>query len=89
MPQRRRKLNKDFEKSIAKAKKEIELITAKIHDIYDEDIQGEYKTAFALPLQNYIALDNSYKKVGFNEDVVAIHEGYKQALAKFLSEYEI
>ena len=47
MPQRRRKLNKDFEKSIAKAKKEIELITAKIHDIYDEDIQGEYKTAFA------------------------------------------
>ena len=46
MPKRRRKLSPELEKHISLAKKQIELITAIIHDIDEEDIQEEYKAAF-------------------------------------------
>ena len=46
MPKKRRKLNKDMEAQMAAAKRKIELVSALIHDIRDEDIQGEYMAAF-------------------------------------------
>ena len=46
MAKRRRKLSPELEKKISLAKKQIELITAIIHDINDDDIQEEYKSAF-------------------------------------------
>ena len=47
MPKKRRKLSKEHEKSISIALKEIELILAKINDINDDDIRGEYAISFA------------------------------------------
>ena len=47
MPKKRRKLNKEMEAEMAAAKRKIELNMALIHDIRDEDIQGEYLEAFA------------------------------------------
>ena len=41
MAKRRRKLSPELEKNISLAKKQIELITAIIHDIDEEDIQEE------------------------------------------------
>ena len=43
MAKRRRKLSPELEKNISLAKKQIELITAIIHDIDEDDIQEEYK----------------------------------------------
>ena len=43
MAKKRRKLSPELEKNISLAKKQIELITAIIHDIEEEDIQEEYK----------------------------------------------
>ena len=47
MPRKRRKLSKEMEADMAAAKRKVELITALINDIRDEDIQGEYLEAFA------------------------------------------
>ena len=46
MPRKRRKLSKEMEAEMAAAKRKIELIMALIHDIRDDDIQGEYLEAF-------------------------------------------
>ncbi len=89
MPKKRRKLNSDFEKLIAKSKKETELITAKIHDIDEEEIQDEYKSAFTAVLQEYMNLEEAYKTVGFNEDVENIYKSYLLLMEKFTDEFEI
>jgi len=41
MPKKHRKLNKEMEAEMAAAKRKIELISALINDIRDEDIQAE------------------------------------------------
>ena len=46
MAKKRRKLSPELEKNISLAKKQIELITAIIHDIDDEDIHKDYMSAF-------------------------------------------
>ena len=46
MPKKRRKLSADMEKQIASAKRKVELVTAIIGDIEEEDIQGDYRLAF-------------------------------------------
>ncbi len=89
MTRKRRKLSPDLEKKISLAKKEIELITAIIHDIDDEEIQEEYKQAFLPVFSGYMALDQSYKDVGFNEEVENIYSTYIEALLKFKNEYEV
>ena len=89
MPKKRRKLNPELEKNIAIAKKEVELITAKIHDIYDEDIQEEYKKAFLQVVSLYMALDQAYKQIGYNDDVIGLYTEYNTKLDSFKSEYEI
>ena len=89
MAKRRRKLSPELEKNISLAKKQIELITAIIHDIEEEDIQEEYKSAFLPVMSSYMSLDQMYKDVGFNEDTTNIYQLYLSNLERFKSEYEI
>ena len=86
---RRRKLSPELEKNISLAKKQIELITAIIHDIDDEDIQEEYKSAFLPVMSAYMSLDQMYNKMGFNDDTNNLYNLYLTNLDKFKSEYEI
>ncbi len=89
MAKRRRKLSPEFEKNISLAKKQIELITAIIHDIDEEDIQEEYKSAFLPVMSAYMSLDQMYKDIGFNDDTSNLYNLYLANLEKFKSEYEL
>ena len=89
MPKRRRKLSPELEKNISLAKKQVELITAIIHDIDEEDIQDEYKTAFLPVMSSYMSLDKMYNDFGFNEDTSKLYQLYLSYLDKFKSEYEL
>ena len=89
MAKKRRKLSPELEKNISLAKKQIELITAIIHDIDEEDIQEEYKSAFLPVMSAYMSLDQMYKDVGFNEDTSNLYQLYLTGLEKFKNEYEL
>ena len=89
MKKKRRKLSKDFEKLIASSLKEIELILAKINDIDDDDIRGEYAIAFA-PIKSMIAIiSTEYTQYGFLDTSDGLYAKYSSALDKFKEEYEI
>ena len=80
MKKKRRKLSKDFEKKIASSLKEIELILAKINDIDDDDIRGEYAIAFA-PIKSMINIISSeYKQYGFIDTSDQLYSKYSSAL---------
>ena len=89
MAKRRRKLSPELEKNISLAKKQIELITAIIHDIDEEDIQEEYKSAFLPVMSSYMSLDQMYKELGFNDETNSLYNLYVSNLDKFKSEYEL
>ena len=89
MAKRRRKLSPELEKKISLAKKQIELITAIIHDIDEDGIQEEYKSAFLPVMSAYMSLDQLYKEVGFNDETTNLHQLYLTKLEKFESEYEL
>ena len=89
MAKKRRKLSPELEKNISLAKKQIELITAIIHDIEEDDIQEEYKSAFLPVMSTYMSLDQLYKEVGFNEETSNLYELYLINLEKFKNEYEV
>ncbi len=89
MAKRRRKLSPELEKNISLAKKQIELITAIIHDIDEDDIQEEYKSAFLPVMSAYMSLDQMYKDIGFNEDTANLYKLYLTNLDKFKNEYEL
>ena len=89
MAKRRRKLSPELEKNISLAKKEIELITAIIHDIDEEDILEEYKSAFLPVMSTYMSLDQMYKEVGLTEDTTDLYKLYLSNLDSFKSEYEL
>ena len=89
MAKRRRKLSPELEKNISLAKKQIELITAIIHDIEEEDILEEYKSAFLPVMSTYMSLDQMYNEVGFNDETANLYNLYLSNLEKFKSEYEV
>ena len=89
MAKRRRKLSPELEKNISLAKKQIELITAIIHDIEEDDIQEEYKSAFLPVMSTYMTLDQMYKEVGFNEETTNLYQLYLSNLSIFKGEYEL
>ena len=89
MKKKRRKLSKDFEKKIASSLKALELILAKINDIDDDDIRGEYAIAFA-PIKSMISnISSEYKQYGFLDTSDSLYSNYSLALDKFKEEYEI
>tara|TARA_Y100001968_G_scaffold321506_1_gene356057 strand:- start:55035 stop:55304 length:270 start_codon:yes stop_codon:yes gene_type:complete len=89
MPKKRRKLNKDMEKSIASAKQTVELITAKINDIDEEDIQVEYRQAFQPAVLESTTLAEYYKTSGFTEESDEMLINFNKYLKSFLDEYEL
>ena len=89
MPKKRRKLNKEFESQISTALRKVELISAKINDIRDEDIQDEYKVAFERVRGMYVYFSNLYKTEGYTEKTQDGHQIYSDLLKVFEEEYEI
>ena len=89
MPKKRRKLNKDMENQISAAKKKVELITAKINDIEEEDIQIEYRQAFQKVVIEITTLSEYYKTSGFTSESEKMLSNYSDYLDKFISEYEL
>ena len=78
-----------METEIASAKRKVEFITAIIHDIEEEDIQGEYLIAFE-PIKVCVKhLSELYIQYGFNDDTQSTLGLYTELITKFESEYEI
>ena len=89
MPKKRRKLNKDMEAEMAAAKRKIELITALINDIRDEDIQGEYLEAFGQVRSAVVNLVAKYTTDGFCEETEGLLALYKGLIDQFEADYEL
>ena len=89
MPKKRRKLSKDHERCISLGQKEIELILAKINDIYEDDIREEYAISFA-PVKFIIdKMKSDYDEFGFTDQSPIFYEEYLRLLSNFKGEYEI
>ena len=87
--EKRRKLNKEMEAEMAAAKRKIELVTALINDIRDEDIQGEYLAAFGqirTAVVNWVA---KYTTDGFCEETEGLKTIYVGLISEFEEEYEL
>ena len=78
-----------FENEIVQAGKKVELITAKIFDINDEDIQGDYLSAFMPIKQLHLTLSGLYNTEGFTDESQKIMIMYNELMEKFIEEYEI
>ena len=89
MPKKRRKLSKELEGEISIAFKKVELITAIINDIQEEDIQNEFRTAFDSVRNTYLLLTTLYDSRGITEETEDLLKNYKILLQKFEEEYEI
>jgi hypothetical protein len=89
MPKKRRKLNKEMEAEMAAAKRKIELISALINDIRDEDIQGEYLEAFGQVRSAVVNLVAKYTTDGFCEETEGLLALYKGLIDQFEADYEL
>ncbi len=89
MPRRRRKLSPEMEKKIESAKRKVELVSAIINDIEEEEIQIEYKIAFEKVRLAFVDLRATYDLVGFNEDTELLLKTYFDSISVFEAEYEI
>ena len=89
MPKRRRKLSSEMEKQISLISKRVELITAIINDIADEDLQGEYRQAFSGVSAISMFLAKEYKENGVTEDSKGALNRYSELIKEFENEYEI
>ena len=89
MPKKRCKLNKEMEAEMAAAKRKIELNMALIHDIRDEDIQGEYLEAFAQIRSAVVNLVAKYTTDGFCEETEGLLALYKGLIVQFEEEFEL
>ena len=89
MPKKRRRLNKEMEADMAAAKRKIELISALINDIRDEDIQGEYLEAFGQVRSAVVNLVAKYTTDGFCEETEGLLALYKGLIDQFEADYEL
>ncbi|AII44989.1 MAG: hypothetical protein ISP81_10185 [Synechococcus sp. BS301-5m-G54] len=89
MPRKRRKLSKEMEAEMAAAKRKIELIMALIHDIRDDDIQGEYLEAFGQIRSAVVNLVAKYTTDGFCEETEGLLALYKGLIVEFEEEFEL
>ena len=89
MPKKRRKLNKEMEADMAAAKRKIELISALINDIRDEDIQGEYLEAFGQVRSAVVNLLAKYTTDGFCEETEGLLALYRGLIDQFEADYEL
>ena len=89
MPKKRRKLNKEMEADMAAATRKIELISALINDIRDEDIQGEYLEAFGQVRSAVVNLMAKYTTDGFCEETEGLLALYEGLIDQFEADYEL
>ena len=89
MSKKRRKLSKEMEAEMAAAKRKIELNMALIHDIRDEDIQGEYLEAFGQIRSAVVNLVAKYTTDGFCEETEGLLALYKGLIVEFEEEFEL
>ncbi len=89
MARKRRKLNKELEHQISQAMKKVELVTAIINDIQEEDIQTEYRIAFEPTKGTYLLLNSLYDTEGFTDQTDNLYKDYKRFLEEFEDNYEI
>ena len=89
MPKKRRKLSKEMEAEMAAAKRKIELNMALIHDIRDEDIQGESLEAFGQIRSAVVNLVAKYTTDGFCEETEGLLALYKGLIVEFEEEFEL
>ncbi len=89
MPKKRRKLSKEMEAEMAAAKRKIELNMALIHDIRDEDIQGEYLEAFGQIRLAVVNLVAKYTTDGCCEETEGLLALYKGLIVEFEEEFEL
>lgn len=89
MPKKRRKLNKEMEADMATAKRKIELISALINDIRDEEIQGEYLEAFGQVRSAVVNLVAKYTTDGFCEETEGLLALYEGLIDQFEADYEL
>lgn len=89
MPRKRRKLSKEMEADIAAAQRKVELVMAMIHDIADEDTQGEYLAGFGQISAVAAHLAESYQLNGFCEETEGALALYRGLLERFEEEYEL
>ena len=89
MPKKRRKLSKEMEADMDAAKRKIELISALINDIRDEDIQAEYLGAFSQIRSAVVNLVAKYTTDGFCEETEGLLALYKGLINEFEAEYEL
>ena len=89
MPKKRRKLSKEMEAEMAAAKRKIELNMALIHDIRDEDVQGEYLEAFGQIRSAVVNLVAKYTTDGFCEETEGLLALYKGLIVEFEEEFEL
>ena len=74
---------------MAAAKRKIELISALINDIRDEDIQGEYLEAFGQVRSAVVNLVAKYTTDGFCEETEGLLALYKGLIDQFEADYEL
>ena len=89
MPKKRRKLNKEMEADMAASKRKVELITALINDIREEDIQAEYLEAFSRVRTTVVNLIAKYTTDGFCEETEELLSQYREMISGFEEEYEL
>ncbi len=89
MAKKRRKLSKPMEAAISAAQKKVELITAKIRDIRDEDIQNEFAEAFSSVHATLTQLSKLYILEGFTEESEALLSDYGRLIQEFEEDYEL
>ena len=89
MAKKRRKLSKDLELEISKAAKKVELVTAIINDIQEDDIQTEFRSAFDSVRNTYLLLTTLYDSRGLTDETEELLVNYKKYLIQFENEYEI
>lgn len=89
MAKKRRKLNKPMESAISAAQKKVELITAKIRDIRDEDIQNEFAEAFSGVHATLTQLIKLYTLEGFTEESETLLHEYERSIKEFEEDYEL
>lgn len=82
-------MSKELEKEIALTKRKVELITALINDIDDEELQGEYMQGFEAIRNISIFLANEYVTNGLTEESEAALKEYKRLTKQFEEEYEL
>ena len=74
---------------MAAAQKKVELMSAKIRDIRDEDIQNEFAEAFARVSLSLSRLIEAYRVSGFSEETVRLLSAYRDLMQGFEEEYEL